>query len=141
VLPQARVETPSFANTARTWACTVADHQAPSYVVVAQSDRHQPQHLHLALGQPGRPPTQRLGQLRQRAVGCSHRVLGRPARPCPIAGIPLGLRQLSSRPSDPAVEDRYEVVMGRDAISVLPGGRRTVQLCRQPPPPPDWLLP
>ena len=41
-----------------------ADHQAPGYVVVAYSDRDQPQHVHLALGQPGRPRAQRLGQLR-----------------------------------------------------------------------------
>jgi hypothetical protein len=50
-----------------------ADHQAPSYVVVAQSDRDQSQHLHLALGQPGRPPAQRLGQLRECMVVCSYR--------------------------------------------------------------------
>ena len=41
-----------------------ADHQALGYVVVAYSDRHQPQHLHFALGQSGRPRGQRLGQFR-----------------------------------------------------------------------------
>jgi hypothetical protein len=45
----------------------------PSYIVVAQSARHQPQRVHPALGQHSRPPAQRLGQFRQSVVNCSHR--------------------------------------------------------------------